>query len=446
VVIEGKHILTNAHVVQYASQIYVQPNQSAEKLLARVVAIAPGIDLALLKLEEDSPLQKLGFLPLAEELPRIKETVNVYGYPTGGAELSVTEGIVSRIEFASYYQFTMGLRLQVDAPLNAGNSGGPAVSNGRLVGLVFSRIPSAQNIGYLIPVEEIRMFLDDVRDGVYDGKPQLLDLMQTVENEALRSRLGLSRDVGGLMVTRPYREDKDYPLKEWDVITRIGNQAVDQEGKVAIRYDLRVSALYLVQQLTKNGKLELTVQRNGRSSIVGVPVVVQRELVLPYLMNQNPRYFIYGPLVLSQATQEYLERLGDQWERLLARQASPLLMRRYDKPAFEGEEIVVVASPMFPHQITKGYDDPNASVLQEVNGTRIKNLGHMVEILRDAIETQVVFKFAKRASDGQETLVFDRDDIVAATEEILADNGIRYRYSKDIGEIWESARRKASGK
>jgi hypothetical protein len=121
-------------------------------------------------------------------------------------------------------------------------------------------------------------------------------------------------------------------------------------------------------------------------------------------------------------------------------------MRRYDKPAFEGEEIVVVASPMFPHQITKGYDDPNASVLQEVNGTRIKNLGHMVEILRDAIETQVVFKFAKRASDGQETLVFDRDDIVAATEEILTDNGIRYRYSKDIGEIWEGARKKASGK
>ena len=83
------------------------------------------------------------------------------------------------------------MRIQVDAALNPGNSGGPAIANGKIVGLVFSIIPNADNIGYLIPVDEIRMFLNDIQDGKYEGKPKLLDNMQTVENKALREKLGL---------------------------------------------------------------------------------------------------------------------------------------------------------------------------------------------------------------------------------------------------------------
>jgi hypothetical protein len=114
------------------------------------------------------------------------------------------------------------------------------------------------------------------------------------------------------------------------------------------------------------------------------------------------------------------------------------MLRRYDKPSFDGEELVVVSAPMFPHRITKGYDDPNASVLTEVNGVRVKSLRHLVEILRDAKESQVVFKFGRSRRRGQETMVFNRKEIVNATEEILNDNGIRYPYSEDIRPIWEN--------
>jgi len=152
VVIDGKRILTNAHVVRYASQIYVQPNQSADRIAARVEAMTPSMDLAVLKLDDESFFDNRGTLPFAEELPRVKDNINVYGYPTGGSELSVTQGIVSRIEYTDYYYQGSGLRIQVDAALNFGNSGGPAVSEGQLVGLVFSLIQNAQSIGYLIPV------------------------------------------------------------------------------------------------------------------------------------------------------------------------------------------------------------------------------------------------------------------------------------------------------
>jgi hypothetical protein len=404
------------------------------------VAIAPSIDLALLRLDDESFFEKLNPIEFAPDLPKVKDTVNVYGYPTGGTELSVTEGIISRIEFTHYYYFTMGLRIQVDAALNPGNSGGPAMSDGKLVGLVFSRIPSAQNIGYLIPIEEIRLFFRDIADGVYDGKPQMFDSLQTVENAALRTRLNLPKNVGGLMVTDPYETETSYPLKEWDVITHIGDQPIDSEGKVAVRYDLRLSAEYLLQKLAKSGAVELTVKRDGNLVKINLPLSPQRELVVPYLMNSNPRYFIYGPLVFSQATQDYLDRLGAQWQVNLSRWGNPLMARKYDKPGFEGEELVVICSPMFSHGITKGYDDPNTSVVNEVNGVKVKNLRHLVEILRDTSEKQIVIKFTKMLNRGRETLVFDRKDMLSATEEILNDNGIRYQFSDDIRGVWEKQR------
>ncbi len=437
-VIDEKRILTNAHVVRYSNQIYVQPNQSASRLPARVEAISPSIDLAILKLDDDAFFDNRGALLLAEELPRVKDAVSVYGYPTGGTELSVTQGIVSRIEFTDYYYQTSGLRIQVDAALNFGNSGGPAVNNGKLVGLVFSLIQNAQNIGYLIPVDEIKLFLSDIGDGVYDGKAQMHDLVQTIENDALRRRLGLPKNMSGMMVTEPYGEESNYPLKEWDVITHIGNTPVDTDAKVAVRYDLRLSAYYLVQKYAKNGLLPLTVFRNGQVINLELPVKPQRDLVIPHMLDTNPRYFILGPLVFSQTTQDFLDRLGGQRTASLGRRSSPLVTRRLDKPAFPGEEIVVVAAPMFPHRITNGYDDPNNAVVTEINDIAVRNLGHLVEIVRDLRAPQITFKFARSGGFTHESMVFNRDELMAATAKILEENGIRYPFSPDLRSVWET--------
>jgi S1-C subfamily serine protease len=439
VVIDGKRILTNAHVVKYASQIYVQPTQSANLISARVEALTPGMDLAVLKLDDETFFDSRGALPFAQELPRVKDNVNVYGYPTGGTELSVTQGIVSRIEYTDYYYQSTGLRIQVDAALNFGNSGGPAVSDGKLVGLVFSLIQNAQNIGYLIPVEEIQLFLNDIADGTYDGKPQTYDLIQTVENPALRRRLSLPKEVNGIMVAQPYRNDPNYPLKEWDVITHIGGTPIDSDGKVAIRYDLRLSASYLVQKYAKNGFLPITIYRDGKSSSINLPATSKREMVIPYMLDAQPRYFIFGPFVFSQTTQDYLERLGNQRSASFGRQPSPLVTRRYDKPAYENEELVAVVSPLFPHRITRGYDDPNRAVLSEVNGVRIKNLRHLVEILRDSRDEQISFKFAAAGVLTHETMVFNRIDLKEATHKILEENGIRYPISADLRAVWEAS-------
>jgi PDZ domain len=210
---------------------------------------------------------------------------------------------------------------------------------------------------------------------------------------------------------------------------------------VAVRYDLRLSASYLVQKFADNGLLPLTIYRDGKLVQLNLPVKTRRELVIPYLLNSNPRYFIFGPFVFSQTTQDYLERLGNQRSPLsgtFGRAASPLVTRRYDRPAFENEELVIVASPLFPHRITKGYDDPNRGVLSEVNNTPVKNLRHLVEILRDSREEQISFKFANAGVLTHETMVFKRSDLIEATGKILEENGIRYPYSADLRAVWET--------
>ena len=80
-----------------------------------------------------------------------------------------------------------------------------------MIGLVYSRLNDAQNIGYIIPNEEIELFLKDIADGSYDGKYFVLYEMQTFENPALRKFLKLDAAVHGLLVKKPNSDDANYP-------------------------------------------------------------------------------------------------------------------------------------------------------------------------------------------------------------------------------------------
>jgi S1-C subfamily serine protease len=431
VIIEGKRILTNAHVVLYASQIQVQAYQAGDKVSASVVAIAPGIDLALLKLDDEKVFDTHPPLPRAPELPDVKDAVMVYGFPTGGTNLSITKGIVSRIEFASYNRPVSGLRIQIDAAINHGNSGGPAVVGDKMIGLAFSTLGGTQNIGYIIPNEEIELFLKDIADGKYDGKPALFEDLQTLENPALRAFLKLPADVQGIVVHEPYTRQGPSPLKTWDVITKIGDVPVDDQGMVQIG-SLRIRFAYLVQRLAKSGKVPLTVVRAGKAMTVQLPVSPAYPMLIPDKPGEYPPYFIYGPLVFSSATAGLMS-YGFREMGGAGMFTSPLVKRIVDPPAFPGEELVVVPSPFLPHKLVQGYGNPAGSVIKAVNGVAIKNLRQLVELLRDSKSEFLTFDVAQR---GGETYVFSRKQLEAATEELLNDNGIRSQGSAELMKVW----------
>src|SRR3984957_6475300 len=292
VVIEGKGILTNAHVVLYASQVQIQANAAGDKLPATVIAVAPGIDLAVLELDDAAFFAGHPPLPRASKLPRIKDAVLAYGFPTGGNSLSITKGIVSRIEFVSYNYPVSGLRIQVDAAINPGNSGGPAIAGDKMIGLAFSKLGGdTQNIGYIIPNEEVDLFLKDIADGRYDGKPAMYDELQTLENPALREYLKLDKGVEGMVVHRPDKTDASYPLKEWDVLTRIGDTPIDNQGMIKLDKDLRVSFAYMIQHAAEDGKVPMTIVRGGKTLQIQLPVSAEHPTLVADLRGGYPSSF-----------------------------------------------------------------------------------------------------------------------------------------------------------
>ena len=432
VVISGKRILTNAHVVNYATQIEIQANQSGSKIPATVVAISNEMDLTIIKPDDASFFDSHKPLECARNLPDLKDPVMVYGYPTGGSNLSITKGIISRIEFAGFNFFQSGLRIQIDAAINPGNSGGPAIVDNKMIGLAFSSLvgPGVQNIGYIIPCEEVSLFLDDIADGEYTGKPTMYDDLQTFENPALRAYLGIAANIEGIVVHEPYGSGS--ALKQWDVITRIGDTKIDNQGMVRIGANLRIRFQYLIQKIAKNGKVALTVVRHGKEIAVNEPVPTKRTMLIRDLLGRYPSYFVYGPLVFSDATLQYAASAGTRLGVSLYF-GNPLPGRLGDEPAFEGEQLVVIVSPFLTHKVARDYSDPSTLVVKSVNGVTVKNLLHLVQLLRDNQDDYVVFDFYQR---NAEALVFKRSEIAAATEEILTDNGIRAQGSTDTLAVW----------
>ena len=342
------------------------------------------------------------------------------------------------MEYVPYAYGDFGLRIQVDAALNPGNSGGPAIADGHVVGLVFSGMRQAENIGYLIPTDEIRMFLADIEDGEYQGKPRLLDIMQTVENPALCARLGLDPSMGGFMVTQPGSDEDTYPVRKWDVVTHIGDQAIDRQGNVPMGDELRLSFRYLIPKLVRDSQVAVTMFREGESVPVKIPLRYDHDLVMPHLMGGYPSYFICGPLVFTTASQELVAGLAGQFQAVFQSffvvRRNPMISRWFDRPSFPGEELVLLAPRTFSHPLCEGYDDQPFAVLSRVNDIPINNLAHLVETVRDAQGEFISFQFG----GNYETMVFNRQELLGSTDQILEDEGIRFPMSEELRPIWKS--------
>jgi hypothetical protein len=137
-------------------------------------------------------------------------------------------------------------------------------------------------------------------------------------------------------------------------------------------------------------------------------------------------------MVFSPVSQDHL---GEYYLGFLAAVGSPVALRADEEQAFPGEELVVLASGFLPHPITKGYAVSYRPTVKTVNGTAVRSLSHMLELVKQSDERYLVFEFF---DENQEVLVFDREALLEATEEILEDNSIRRQGSERFMSVWES--------
>jgi hypothetical protein len=149
-----KYIITNAHVVEGTDKIFIRIRKFAKWIKVKRIATLFECDLAILDISDEDVLKHLIPLKFASTPPKT-ETVYAAGYPLGGLNISITSGIISRLVLRSYTEVTVGFAIQIDAPLNPGNSGGPVVNNdGKLIGIAQSREMGKNlivNMSYIIP-------------------------------------------------------------------------------------------------------------------------------------------------------------------------------------------------------------------------------------------------------------------------------------------------------
>jgi S1-C subfamily serine protease len=296
--------LTNAHVVSDSRLIYIKNVSDPEPYKARVVNVAHDCDLALLELESEADFEAgfKGIQPLLiGGIPKLNTTVIAVGYPIGGDRISVTRGVVSRIDFRGYSHSGVDnhLAIQIDAAINPGNSGGPVLQNNQVVGVAFQGYSGdvAQNTGYMIPVPVIERFLKDVEDGDYDRYVDLATNFVNLLNPAQRRALGLPNDGIGVMVAKADSAGSAGGiLKTKDVVLSIDGHPIASDGFIEIEGE-RVDLNEIIERKFAGDTVALEIWRDGKRE----EVTVTLKRFIPYLIqsvhyDKQPNFVLYAGL------------------------------------------------------------------------------------------------------------------------------------------------------
>lgn len=417
VVIAGRRILTNAHVAADATYLTVRKAGDAKKYPAHVLFVAHDGETALLTVDDPSFFD--GTAP-AEfgDLPSPRDKLVVYGFPTGGTELSTTEGVVSRVGAVTYsHSGRRLLAIQTDAAINPGNSGGPVFKDGKVVGIAFQHLvsPGAENIGYVVPVPLIQRFLSDVKDGSYHGIPALGVNWQETENQALRRALGLSEDGAGVLITRiQYGSSAWGVFQPGDVLVKLDGVAIAQNGTVPLRRDERVDLGDLVARRQIGEALDAVVVRGGKPATLKLTLKRLVELVPGPRHDVVPSYFILGGFVFMPLSEDFFRAHGGGTYRLRSLAT--------DDVATPERAQVVVLSQVLADEVNRGYHGWGLMAVEKLNGRPVGDLKAFVAAAASPVDGRQVIEF-----DNGTRAVLDADAAAKALPAILA----RYGAAKD---------------
>jgi S1-C subfamily serine protease len=411
-VIEGNRIMTNAHVVSNSRYLTVERDGDPNKYPATVLFVAHDCDLALIKVASTEFFKNM--IPLKfGGIPDLESTVSAYGYPLGGERMSVTTGIVSRIDFQLYTHSSVDshLAIQISAQINPGNSGGPVMQDAKVVGVAFQGYSGdvAQGVAYMIPTPVIRRFLKDVEDGHYDRYVDLGITWSKLQNPAQRHFLGLKDDdrgtlVGTVIAAGPAANS----LQAGDVLLAIDDHPIASDATVELEGS-RVDMPEVVERKFKGDKVKLDIWRDKK------PMTVTIELgsVWPYLYlahgyDVKPRYIVYGGLVFQPLTLDLMD----------AYQPTDVRIRHYfdyfvvEQIYLEHPEVVILTN-ILPDPTNTYLAPYRMSVVDEVNGKKIRKLDDLAAAFAEKADRFVV----RLIGDGP-PLVLDPKQVESARERI----------------------------
>jgi S1-C subfamily serine protease len=420
-VISGNRIMTNAHVVANSRYITVERDGDPNKYPATVQFIANDCDLALITVPAPDFFKNMLPLKLGG-IPALESTVSAYGYPIGGERMSVTTGIVSRIDFQLYTHSSIDqhLAIQISAQINPGNSGGPVMQDAKVVGVAFQGYSGdvAQGVAYMIPTPVINRFLKDISNGHYDEYPDLAITYAKLQNPAQRKFLGLKDDDRGVLVSSVVAAGPSNGiLRPGDVLLTIDGHPIASDANVELEGE-RAQFEEVVERKFKGDSVKFDLLRDKQ------PMTVTINLYKPWpysvqghSYDVRPRYVLYGGLLFQPLNLDMLE----------AYRATDLRLRHFFE-YFTVEQIylqhpdVIVLSNILPDPINTYLAPYRGAIVDEVNGKKIRTLDELANAFAQAPEQLVI----RMIGDGP-PLVLDRNKVEAARERIKT----RYNVAKE---------------
>ncbi len=423
-------ILSNAHVVSNARFLEVKKDDDPRRYPARILHIGHDCDTALLTVDDDTFFKGIRPVRFATTLPELGHTVQVLGYPVGGERLSLTRGVVSRVDYALYAHSGADrhLILQVDAAINPGNSGGPVLDGDRVVGMAFQGLSMADNIGYAIPVPVLTHFLEDIATGRYNGYPELGAAVMELRNPAMRADLGLPATENGVVVhyLDPFGSARGY-LHEGDVLLAIDDYDISSDGSILID-GMLMEYSEVLERKQRGDRIRMRVWRDRREHTLAIPLLDQDDpFVFRNEYDKPPPYSMHAGLIFAPLSRGVLRAASQALDTPAGQQLLYYLQYIKQDGHYRNREAVIVLTGRLPHAVNAYHDPFVYGIVESVNGQTVASLAGLDRAMMTPTDGFHHIRF----TGMHDVLVLDAGATPVATAAIMRQYAIPQRARMD---------------
>jgi serine protease Do len=423
---DNGYVVTNCHVVEAAHYIWIQiPILGRQKLEVEVVGICPERDIAVLKINDEGvralqeALGSIPFLVLADsDKVQSADGVLVLGYPLGQYHVKSAIGIVSGRE----HVLTNSL-LQVTAPINPGNSGGPVLNaQGQVIGIAVAVADGAQNVGYAVAVNELKIVLDEMRRQKFIRRPYLgIRFVPSRDEKALFLRNPLP---GGLYIAQvfPSTMFARAGVQSEDMLYMFNGQEVDSYGEIYVpELQSKISLHEVVYRLPIGHEIPLVIYRKGERKELTCIVTDESPFAIrkKYPKYEEVTYDTIAGMVVMELTMNHVDMLKENNSELI----------RFYQPEYKGESALIITNIKPGSYASQVGCLLLGNIIYQVNGISVKTLHDW----KKALEKSLVTGFVALMTDHNVLTVLSLEKILA--DEIMLSKVFEYPLSETVKKL-----------
>lgn len=422
-------LITNAHVINQARSVWIQiPSLGRRIIDVEVVGMTPDRDIALLRVKPASLeviRSVLGGVPYLtfgdSDLTRRSDEVLALGYPLGQQSLKSTTGVISGHEQHM---------IQISAPINPGSSGGPLLNEaGQVVGINAAGITEAQNVGYAIPINDLKIVLPDLYKTKLLRKP-FLGILYNNASESLTEYLG-NPQPGGCYIVEVVKGSTLYKagVKQGDMLYEINGHQLDVYGDMSVPWsEDKISIIDYVSRIPAGEHVQLVVYRKGERKAFDVAFDLSE---LPAIRKVYPGYEeidyeVFAGMVVMQLTINHIHIMEKMVPGLV----------KYAEVKNQSEPVLLITHIFADSQLYRMRTVTPGSTVNELNGVKVNTLAELRQVLQNSVSEKFL---TIKASDN---LMRVSDNLLVVLpwervleEEILLSHDYHYPISKTVKEL-----------